>query len=65
MLKGLHHIGIAVTALDEAVRVWENATGGHCVHREVVETQGVEVAVIEIGELRVELLYEIHRRPAD
>ena len=56
MLTGLHHIGIAVTDLDEAIRSWETVSGGKLVHREVVEEQGVEVAVIEVGSLRVELL---------
>jgi methylmalonyl-CoA/ethylmalonyl-CoA epimerase len=56
MLKGLHHIGIAVSDLDEAIRAYVQATGGRFVHREVVADQGVEVAVIEIGTLRIELL---------
>ena len=56
MLKGLDHIGIAVTELDEAVRVFVQATGGRLAHREVVADQGVEVATIEIGSLRLELL---------
>jgi len=56
MLKGLHHIGIAVTDLDLAVREWVNVTGGKLLHREIVDEQGVEVATIEIGSLQVELL---------
>ncbi|HEY3294311.1 MAG TPA: methylmalonyl-CoA epimerase [bacterium] len=56
MLTGLHHIGIAVMDLEDAVRSWETMSGGQVVHREFVESQGVEVAVIEIGSLRVELL---------
>lgn len=56
MLKGLHHIGIAVSDLDQAVSVWTTVCGGKLVHREVVNDQGVEVATVEIGSLRVELL---------
>jgi len=56
MLKGLDHIGIAVTELDEAVRVFVQATGGRLVRCEVVADQGVEIATIEVGSLRLELL---------
>lgn len=56
MITGLAHIGIAVTDLEEAIALWTNVTGGKLVHREVVTDQKVEVAVISIGDLRIELL---------
>jgi len=56
VITGLAHIGIAVTDLEEAIVLWTKVTGGRLVHREVVADQKVEVAVILVGELRVELL---------
>jgi methylmalonyl-CoA epimerase len=56
MITGLAHIGIAVTDLEEAIALWTKVTGGKLVHRESVTTQKVEVAVIAVGDLRVELL---------
>ncbi|RPH94610.1 methylmalonyl-CoA epimerase [candidate division KSB1 bacterium] len=56
MLNGLDHIGIAVADLEQAVPLWLKITGGKLVHREIVASQKVEVAVIEIGSLHVELL---------
>ena len=56
MIKGLDHIGIAVPDLEIAIPQWLNLTGGKLTHREIVSDQQVEVAVIMIGELRIELL---------
>jgi methylmalonyl-CoA/ethylmalonyl-CoA epimerase len=56
MIRGLHHIGIAVADLEEACDRWLTATGGTLLHTEIVEEQGVEVAVITVGDLRIELL---------
>lgn len=56
MITGLAHIGVAVTELEPAIGLWCRLTGGRLVHREEVHSQRVDVAVIEIGTLRVELL---------
>lgn len=56
MIHGLQHIGIAVENLDDAIALWQTATDARLVHREIVATQRVEVAVMEIGSLHVELL---------
>jgi methylmalonyl-CoA/ethylmalonyl-CoA epimerase len=56
MIHGLDHLGIAVSDLESAIALWQQVTGGECIHREVVESQRVEVAVIRVGELRIELL---------
>lgn len=50
------HIGIAVNSLDEAQPFWEEALGLRFHPREVVEEQGVTVAMGEAGETHVELL---------
>ena len=54
--RGIHHVGVAVADLDEAVRTYERLFGGRLEHRARVEGQGVEAASIRIGESRVELL---------
>jgi len=54
--SGIHHVGVAVADLDEAVRTYERLFGGRLEHRARVEEQGVEAASIRIGGSRVELL---------
>jgi methylmalonyl-CoA/ethylmalonyl-CoA epimerase len=52
----LEHIGIATPRLDDALRFWRDALGLEVAHTEVVEEQGVRVAMLPVGEPRVELL---------
>jgi methylmalonyl-CoA/ethylmalonyl-CoA epimerase len=54
--RGIHHVGVAVADLDEAVRTYERLFGGTLEHRARVEDQGVEAASMRLGESRVELL---------
>ena len=54
--RGLHHVGVAVADLDEAVRTYERLFGGRLEHRARVDEQGVEAASMRVGESRVELL---------
>src|SRR5437764_7970686 len=52
----LHHIGVAVEDLDEAVRLWTSLFGAAAEHRDLVVDQGVEAAALRVGGSRVELL---------
>ena len=54
--KGLHHLGVAVEDLDEAVDTYERLFGAELEGRDTVETQGVEAAAMRMGASRVELL---------
>jgi methylmalonyl-CoA epimerase len=54
--RGIHHVGVAVADLDEAVRSYERLFGGRLEHRATVEDQGVEAATLRVGEGRIELL---------
>jgi methylmalonyl-CoA epimerase len=54
--RGIHHLGVAVADLDEAVETYERLFGARLEHRETVPDQGVEAASLRIGEGRVELL---------
>jgi methylmalonyl-CoA/ethylmalonyl-CoA epimerase len=52
----IEHIGIATPRLDDALLFWRDALGLEVVHTEVVEEQGVRVAMLPAGEPRIELL---------
>jgi methylmalonyl-CoA/ethylmalonyl-CoA epimerase len=54
--RGIHHLGVAVADLDEAVETYQRLFGAELEHRETVPDQGVEAASVRIGEGRVELL---------
>jgi methylmalonyl-CoA epimerase len=54
--RGIHHLGVAVEDLDEAVTTYERLFGAHVEHRERVPEQGVEAASLRVGAGRVELL---------
>jgi methylmalonyl-CoA/ethylmalonyl-CoA epimerase len=54
--RGVHHIGIAVADLDDAIGTYERLLGGSVEHRELVADQGVEAATVLVGSSRLELL---------
>src|ERR671932_2634187 len=54
--RGIHHLGVAVADLDEAVNTYERVFGARLEHRETVPEQGVEAASLRVGGGRVELL---------
>ncbi len=56
MLSRIDHVGIAVRDLDQAVRLYERRLGLKATARERLESEGVEVAMIPLGESRIELL---------
>ncbi len=52
----IQHLGIAVSSIDEALNFWRDGLGLELQEIEVVEDQGVRVAMLPIGESRIELL---------
>ena len=54
--NGIHHLGVAVEDLDEAVDTYERVFGAELENRDLVETQGVEAAAMRLGQSRVELV---------
>jgi methylmalonyl-CoA/ethylmalonyl-CoA epimerase len=54
--RGIHHLGVAVEDLDDAVATYERLFGAELEHRASVEQQGVEAAAVLVGTGRVELL---------
>jgi methylmalonyl-CoA/ethylmalonyl-CoA epimerase len=53
---GIHHVGVAVDDLDDAVSTYERLFAARVEHRETVADQGVEAASLRVGDGRVELL---------
>ena len=56
MIVKINHIGIAVKSIEEAARPYAEALGLNVKEIEVVEDQKVRVAVIPVGDSRIELL---------
>ena len=52
----IDHVGIAVKSLAEALKVYEQAVGLTPAGYDEVDEQGVRVAMLAIGESRIELL---------
>ena len=55
-MRGIHHLGVAVTDLDEAIATYEHLFGATLEQRAPIEDQGVEAASMLVGASRVELL---------
>jgi len=54
--RGIHHVGVAVENLDDAISTYERFFGAEVEQRGTVPEQGVEAASMLIGNGRVELL---------
>lgn len=55
----IDHIGIAVKSIDEAAKVYQQAMGLEVSGYDKVDDQGVRLAMLPIGESRIELLEPI------
>jgi methylmalonyl-CoA epimerase len=56
MLGRIDHIGVATDDFEGALALYEKTFGMPLAHRETVESQGVEAALLDIGDGHVELL---------
>jgi len=56
LIEKIDHIGIAVNSLKEAERFFSEALGLPIGGKERLEHQGVELAFVQVGESRIELL---------
>jgi methylmalonyl-CoA/ethylmalonyl-CoA epimerase len=54
--RAIHHLGVAVADLDEALATYARLFGAEVEHRATVPDQGVEAASMRLGAGRVELL---------
>ena len=60
MFARVDHIGVAVDDLDAAIALHERDYGMQFVHREVIDEQGVEAVLLDVGENHVELLWPLN-----
>jgi methylmalonyl-CoA epimerase len=56
MIKGIDHVGIAVKSIDEAKKFWIETLGLKLSRVEEVPEQKVRVAMLQAGEMTIELL---------
>lgn len=56
MFGAIDHIGVAVEDIDAALNLYGEQFEMRVQHREVVESQGVEAVLLEVGDSHVELL---------
>ena len=56
MLTEIDHVAIAVTDLEAAIHWYESTFAASVVHREVVESDGVAEALIQVADSYVQLL---------
>jgi methylmalonyl-CoA epimerase len=56
VLGRIDHIGVATDDLEGALALYEKTLGMPLAHRETVESQGVEAALLDVGDGHVELL---------
>jgi methylmalonyl-CoA/ethylmalonyl-CoA epimerase len=55
-VRGIHHVGVAVADLEEAIATYERLFGARVVERGSLESQGVVAALLLVGGSRIELL---------
>jgi methylmalonyl-CoA/ethylmalonyl-CoA epimerase len=56
MLSAIDHVGIAVEDIDGALAVYRDVLGMPLVHRETVAEQGVDAALLDVGDGHIELV---------
>jgi methylmalonyl-CoA epimerase len=52
----LHHIGIAVSDLDQSIDLYSTLFGAELVHRATNEREGLEAAFLRVGDAELELM---------
>jgi methylmalonyl-CoA epimerase len=56
MIEKIHHVGVAVRSLDEALKFYSDTLGLPVHASATVEQQGVKAALLTIGQSEIELL---------
>ena len=56
MFGAIDHTGIAVASLDEWIPFYRDTLGMPLVHREQIVEQGVDAALLDVGDAHVELI---------
>lgn len=56
MFNRIDHIGVAVEEIEPSLELYRDVFKMRVAHREIVEEQGVEAVLLDVGENHVELL---------
>lgn len=56
MLTVIDHVGVAVEDIESALALYRDVLGMPLVHRETVAEQGVDAALLDVGDGHIELL---------
>jgi methylmalonyl-CoA/ethylmalonyl-CoA epimerase len=56
MIKKVHHVGVVVREMDQAMRFYRDTLGLHVHKLETIEEQGVKAALLTLGDSEIELL---------
>ncbi|HEX3690358.1 MAG TPA: methylmalonyl-CoA epimerase [Solirubrobacteraceae bacterium] len=56
MLSAIDHVGLAVESIDDVLALYRDQLGMPLVHRETVSEQGVDAALLDVGDSHIELL---------
>jgi methylmalonyl-CoA/ethylmalonyl-CoA epimerase len=64
MFRKIEHLGIAVSNMEESLKIFEDLLGQNCYKIESVESEFVKTAFIQVGESKIELLEATHPNSA-
>lgn len=56
MLSGIDHVGVVVEDLEAAITLYRDVLALPLVHRETIIEQGVDAALLDVGDSHVELI---------
>lgn len=59
-VQGIDHIAIATADLEASLAMWERALGLRCEHVEELPERGIKVAMLPVGDSRIELVAPLH-----
>jgi methylmalonyl-CoA epimerase len=56
MLSGIDHVGVVVDDIEAAIAIYRDTLSMPLVHRETLTDQGVDAALLDVGESHIELI---------
>ena len=56
MIKKIHHVGVVVRDMEQAMRFWRDTLGLRVRKTRMIEEQGVNAALMTVGDSEIELL---------
>jgi methylmalonyl-CoA/ethylmalonyl-CoA epimerase len=56
MIKKVHHVGVVVRDIEDAMRFWRDTLGLHVHKRQTIDEQGVTAALMTVGDSEIELI---------